>query len=162
MDNQLLDENLLNTTSDPEQLELASQGTRFGTFVIDRIVYFLLSMLIALAYFGMDTDAAANFDDSSASGKVLDYALGYLALIIYYSIFEIFFQGRTIGKMICGTRALTNDGEIMDAGTVIKRTLCRIVPFDGLSFLGSIGNGWHDRWSDTMVVTENSYQASLR
>jgi uncharacterized RDD family membrane protein YckC len=162
MDNQLLDDNLLNTTSDPERLELASQGARFGTFVIDRILYFLLSMVVAIAYFAVNPDAAATFDDNSVSGKLLDYGLGYIALFIYYSIFEAFFQGRTIGKMICGTRAVTVDGEIMDGGTAVKRTLCRIVPFDGLSFLGAIGNGWHDRWSDTMVVTESSYQASLR
>jgi uncharacterized RDD family membrane protein YckC len=162
MDDQLLDENLLNNFSDPEELELATQGARFGTYVIDRILSFGLSMLLALAYFAMNTDAAERFDENSANGKILDYAFGYLSLVVYYMVFETLCNGRTIGKMICGTRAMTTEGEIMSAGTVMKRTLCRIVPFDGLSFLGAIGNGWHDRWSDTMVVTENSYQASLR
>jgi hypothetical protein len=83
MDNQLLDDNLLNTTSDPERLELASQGARFGTFVIDRILYFLLSMVVAIAYFAVNPDAAATFDDNSVSGKLLDYGLGYIALFIY-------------------------------------------------------------------------------
>ncbi len=162
MENQLLDENLVNNFSDPAELEMATQGTRFGTYVIDRILSFGLSMVLAMFYFAMNPAAAESFDDTTASGKLLDYASGYLSLILYYVFFETVCKGRTIGKMICGTRALTVEGEIMDVGTVIKRTLCRIVPFDALSFLGAFGNGWHDRWSDTMVVTENSYQSSFR
>ena len=157
MENQLLDENLLSNSSDPEKLELASQGTRFGTYIIDRIFCFGLSMLIAVAYFAVNPEAADNFDDTTMNGKLLDYALGYFASVIYYAAFESIFKGRTIGKMICGTRAVSDDGELMSFGMVVQRTLCRIVPFDALSFLGAIGNGWHDRWSDTMVVTEQSY-----
>jgi uncharacterized RDD family membrane protein YckC len=162
MDNQLLDENLSHNFADPEQLELASQGTRFGTYIIDRIICLGLSIVLAGAYFVGNPGAADSFDDNAMNSKLLDYALGYLTAVIYYSIFEGIFKGRSIGKMICGTRAVTVDGEIMSFGTVLQRTFCRIVPFDALSFLGAIGNGWHDRWSDTMVVTENSYQTSLR
>jgi uncharacterized RDD family membrane protein YckC len=162
MEDQLLDENLVNNFSDPAELEVATQGTRFGTYVIDRILSFGLSMVLAMAYFAMNPAAAESFDDTTASGKLLDYASGYLSLILYYVFFETVCNGRTVGKMICGTRALTVEGEIMSLGTVVKRTLCRIVPFDALSFLGAFGNGWHDRWSDTMVVTENSYNASFR
>ena len=35
MDNQLLDEGLLNTNGNPAELEMASAGKRFGTFIID-------------------------------------------------------------------------------------------------------------------------------
>ncbi len=162
MDNQLLDEGLLNRDAEPVELEMASQGKRFGTFVIDRILSFGLSMIIALLYFAINPDAAERLEANNAFAKVIDYALGYLSLFIYYTFFEAVCNGRTIGKIICGTRALTVDGEIMDAGTVVKRTLCRMVPFDAFSFLGAYANGWHDRWSDTMVVNEADYQQSLR
>jgi uncharacterized RDD family membrane protein YckC len=162
MDNQFLDDDHSTPVLDSEKLEYATQGTRFGTFVIDRIISFGFSMVLAVIYFAMHPEAAARFDEAATSSKVLDYVFGYISLILYYAFFEIVFKGRTVGKMLCGTRAVTVEGEIMSAGTVLARTFCRIVPFDAFSFLGALGAGWHDRWSNTMVVTESSYKDAYR
>ncbi|MEF9476807.1 hypothetical protein ACR1PO_06925 [Chryseobacterium sp. RRHN12] len=40
------------------------------------------------------------------------------------------------------------------------RSLSRIVPFDGLSFLGV--NGWHDSLSETRVINLKNYQAEIQ
>ena len=159
MDNQFLDEGLQKTSAEPVELTMATQGKRFGTYVIDRIFSYIFAIFIAGAYFAMNPDNAEKLVSNSGFERGADLLFGYLSLLIYYTIFETLFKGRTIGKMICGTRAVTDEGQIMDFGTVLKRTFCRMVPFDALSYLGGYAYGWHDKWSDTMVVNENEYQA---
>ena len=163
MDNQFLDEGLLFKPAEPVELELASQGKRFGTYIIDSILSYIVIIGIMIVYVLINPNGLGSLEDDSSSSQLTQYLLIYVSIILYYAFFEIVCKGRTLGKMICGTRALTSEGAIMDGGTAFKRTLCRIVPFDPLSFLGGNGmRGWHDRWSDTMVVEEKSYQGSLR
>jgi hypothetical protein len=39
--------------------------------------------------------------------------------------------------------------------TIMIRSLCRLIPFDALSFLGATSRGWHDSISRTYVVQKN-------
>jgi uncharacterized RDD family membrane protein YckC len=61
-------------------------------------------------------------------------------------------KGKTLGKLITGTRALKMDGGNLTWKVAFMRSLCRIVPFEAFSAFG--GNPWHDRWTDTIVVKE--------
>lgn len=46
-------------------------------------------------------------------------------------------------------------GNKPDLGTLLLRNVIRIVPFEHLSCLGGkYSYGWHDKWSETWVVTE--------
>ncbi len=161
MDNQLLDDNLLRDSGDVAEFEMASLGKRFGTFVIDYLMTQVVVGILAVIYVAMNPDNLSVLVDETRN-KGMDYLLGVLGFFSYYWFFESVCKGRTIGKMVCGTRALTTDGELMSSGTVLKRTLSRLVPFDPLSFFGGYASGWHDRWTDTMVITEDSYKASFR
>ena len=60
----------------------------------------------------------------------------------------------TIGKYITGTRVVDLNGDAPDIEQYVKRSFSRIVPFEALSFFGSTPGGWHDRWSDTLVIDE--------
>lgn len=51
------------------------------------------------------------------------------------------------------------NGGLPTGNDFLKRNFSRIVPFDALSFLGSLG--WHDSWSDTRVVKRKSYLEAL-
>ena len=53
------------------------------------------------------------------------------------------------------------DGTKPDAQTIIKRTLCRLIPFDGLSFFGTPSRGWHDSMSDTYVVKKDLFDEKV-
>ena len=75
---------------------------------------------------------------------------GNVIFFLYYYLSEKFLNGRTIGKYVTGTKAVTILGGKPSNSDLLKRTFSRLVPFDALSFLGN--NGWHDSWSDTRVV----------
>lgn len=162
MDNQLLDEGMQSVHAEPVELTMATQGKRFGTYLIDRIFSYIFAIGLAGGYFAVNPEDAEQLLTNSGYERGADLLFGYLSLLVYYTFFETLFKGRTIGKMICGTRAVTDEGEIMTFGTVLKRTFCRMVPFDAFSYLGGYAHGWHDKWSDTMVVNESEYQAFLR
>lgn len=68
---------------------------------------------------------------------------------VYYPITEFLF-GATPAKLLTNTRVCTPIGESPSLSSILMRTLCRSIPFDGISFLGQ--NGWHDKFSHTTVA----------
>ena len=72
-------------------------------------------------------------------------------MLIYYVPQEAFW-GRTIGKLITGTRVVSEDGGPASFGQVVGRTFARMIPFEPFSFFGSTASGWHDSLSHTRVV----------
>jgi uncharacterized RDD family membrane protein YckC len=73
---------------------------------------------------------------------------------IYVSLMESMLKGKTIGKLVTGTRAVYTDGSRIDTGTAWQRGFSRIVPFEPFSALGSESDPWHDRWTNTYVIVE--------
>ncbi len=92
--------------------------------------------------------------------KIEEYLLGAVVALVYYSLFEMFLS-RTIAKYITKTVVVMRDGSKPDSGTIMKRTLCRLIPFNALSFLGD-GRGWHDTLSDTYVVQKELFEEKQR
>ena len=74
-----------------------------------------------------------------------------VVFLAYYIGMEVS-AGKTVGKYVTGTQVITEDGELPSAGTVVIRTLCRMIPFEAFSFFGSTPRGWHDKLSKTRVV----------
>lgn len=144
-DNTLLDTNLEDT---PVDYDYASTGQRFANYLIDQIVLYVLSGLIG-AVMGFLSPSIAEDETGLNIASIL------IALVVslgYYTIMEGS-SGKTIGKYITKTRALTEDGEPMDMGKTFVRSLCRLIPFEPFSFLGG-PLGWHDTLSKTMVVRD--------
>lgn len=129
-------------------LNYASQGQRFGNYIIDRIVALGFAILLG---FGVSIiySVPGGSADAVFEGLPL-YVLMYSAYVSYYTLSEAFLKGRTIGKLITGTYAVTNNGEPVTFQLAFFRSLSRIVPFEVFSGLGSAP--WHDRWTDTTVV----------
>ncbi len=82
---------------------------------------------------------------------VVNAIFGLLVTVLYYSLAEGY-SGRTLGKLITGTKVVTESGEEATMSDCILRSLSRLVPFEAFSFLGSEPRGWHDRWTKTRVV----------
>lgn len=131
----------------------ATQGQRLTNYIIDYIFLIGFGALIGavigllLGYF-----APEHLDILDQDNRLLDYVYGFIIGTIYYSFFEGF-TGRSIGKFFTKTKVVTEDGERPDFGTIFIRSMCRYIPFDAFSFLGSNASGWHDRFSKTTVVT---------
>jgi uncharacterized RDD family membrane protein YckC len=154
MENQLLD---VGFREENMNLEPVSSGKRFGNLLIDMVVWYIIAIVIMGVFFASNPDAIDELGRETTNAQLTAYLIIYGTMIGYYFLSETLFKGRTIGKMITGCRAINTDGSTINAGTAIKRTLCRIVPFEHFSFLGN-PVGWHDKWTSTIVVSEKEFQ----
>ena len=81
----------------------------------------------------------------------------YLLLFVLYMFgTEALFKGKSLGKLITGTRAVNEDGSDISAKTALLRGLSRIVPFEAFSALGNPSYPWHDKWTNTYVIDEKA------
>ncbi|WP_264536096.1 RDD family protein [Flavobacterium sp. N1736] len=142
---------------------LVSGGQRFLNYLLDNVFVLALIFLLAvfLAFFGtlLGFDGLISWMDNI--GDLEGRILFVVFTIIYYTVTEGLF-GRSLAKLITGTIVVDENGEKPDFGTILKRSLCRIIPFDGLSFLGSSGRGWHDTMSDTYVVNKKALDEEVK
>ena len=120
--------------------------TRFGHHVIDSIVMIVVILVIMYA---LDVIGIISFGGQLENINILTYLL----YIFYYPIME-FSLGKTVGKMLTKSTVVREDGGRITLGQAFGRSLCRLIPFDAFSFLGSTAVGWHDSISKTRVVKD--------
>jgi uncharacterized RDD family membrane protein YckC len=135
-----------------EPLE-ASRWSRFGTFVVDYLFFLGLAIVV-----GIIAALAGMGNVFETFGVWEERLFGILLMLLYYTFFEGLFA-RTPAKWIFGTKVVALDGSEPTAGAIVIRSLCRFIPFEPLSFFGSARNGWHDRLSDTRVVSLRKVRA---
>ncbi len=130
----------------------ASTGKRFLNYLIDLVLFyvivFLFGIILALT--------APSFIDDLNSGNtglnLLDRLFTLILYALYMSVVEAIFKGRSLGKLITGTKAVNLDGTPISAGTAFARGFSRAVPFCAFSALGTPCNPWQDSWTNTMVI----------
>ncbi|MEH6658235.1 RDD family protein [Leeuwenhoekiella marinoflava] len=125
---------------------VSSSGVRFVNFSIDFIVFLLLVLIASLA---LDSVFVTSNNDLLMA---IGYGMIILIFLAYYGLSEYFFQ-KTAGKYVTKTIVVTEQGNKPDGKTILIRSLCRLIPFDRLSYLVT-KNGFHDRFSNTRVVKE--------
>ena len=138
---------------------LASKAQRLANFIIDYIIQIFIGMTFGIV-FGLVCAYTDNYDllySFENSGKLTDYALGFSILFVYYTTTALLFK-RSIGKFITKTIVVLEDGSIPDNRTFLRRTFCRMIPFEQFSFLGGTGRGWHDSISNTYVVRKEDFE----
>ena len=79
---------------------------------------------------------------------------------MYYFLTEVYFA-RTLAKLVTRTIVVKNDGTKPSIQMIFIRTVCRFLPLEGLTFLGSIPWGWPDRFSWTYVVQKKKLAKSM-
>lgn len=132
---------------------LASKNKRFANHLLDLIPQYAISYGITYGFFyiGEFTGNYALNNYWSEMSTVEDYMITYGLMVLYYFIFEILSQ-KTLGKYVTNTKVVMHNGDIPTPKAVLIRTLCRLIPFDAFSFLGTKGKGWHDSISKTYVI----------
>ena len=136
-------------------LERASHGARFVNYLIDVVFFYALVFIGGIIYAivavptTISSGESASYGRDKASGTLEIYLVAYLAYVGVYTIFEGATKGRTLGKLITGTRAMQINGAPITWKDALIRSLIRIVPFEPLS---GFGTPWHDKWSNTQVV----------
>ncbi|HNE29546.1 MAG: RDD family protein [Saprospiraceae bacterium] len=144
-ENTLLDSNLEET---PVNYDYASSGLRFANYVVDQIVLYILSGAAGVVLGIMSPSVV----EDEAGLNIISILIALGVSLAYYTLMEGS-SGKTVGKYVTGTRALTEDGDPLDMSKAFIRSLCRLIPFEAFSFLGSV-RGWHDSISKTMVVKD--------
>lgn len=137
---------------------LASKKQRLANYVIDYIIQILLGGLVGTvigltAYFGENIFLQSIRDMT----KIQEFIFGCVIALIYYNLTEIFLA-RTVGKFITKTIVVMEDGSKPGYKTILIRTICRLIPFNALSFLGTPCRGWHDSLSNTYVVQKELFE----
>jgi ABC-type lipoprotein export system ATPase subunit len=84
--------------------------------------------------------------------ELIDLLILPALFLAYMFTFEAIF-GRTIGKMLFGTKVIVKtDGSRPTLGKILGRTMTRLIPWEFVSFLSKYPEGLHDSISDTQVV----------
>lgn len=126
------------------KINLASAGQRFGNYIIDAIIFYILIIAIVfiLAFMGLLSDS-----------PIVLYPLVFAVMLGYYIVMEASF-GKTVGKFVTGTKVVTENGEKPSFGAIVGRSFCRLIPFEAFSLLGSDTVGWHDSIPKTRVIRD--------
>ena len=124
----------------------AGKGLRFANFIIDYIAQSGLVFVIGIVIVLLWDEQGADFIES-----VPDVVFGIAILLIYYLSLEGT-TSRTFGKLVTGTKVVSEHYGKPTFGQVVGRTFARLIPFEAFSFLCESGRGWHDSLPKTYVV----------
>ena len=117
------------------KVKVISGGSRFGHYILDAVFILIIAVLLnAIGFNLLDGGEMSGFYfNSNGSGFQVNYS-GYVVTLLYYAISEIA-MGTTPAKAILGRVVINEYAEKPDFGTLILRTIIRIVPFEPLSCL---------------------------
>ncbi|MDB5200972.1 MAG: hypothetical protein JWQ27_381 [Ferruginibacter sp.] len=131
----------------------ATTGKRFANYIIDLIVFYLLLFLFGIIIALAAPSVIDGIPDDPGFG-LFDRLLAIFFYGVYMGIVEAVFKGKSIGKLITGTKAVNLDGSQISSRTAFGRGLSKAVPFCAFSALGTPCIPWQDKWTDTMVIDE--------
>jgi len=133
---------------------LATLSQRFLNLMIDTAMQLVL-FFVVLVFIVANAEAKGdnNFMTNLEHNRILQYTITTCIALLYYNICEVF-TARTVGKLFTQTIVVDEHGEKPNHETILIRSLCRLIPFNALSFLGISGRGWHDTISKTYVVNK--------
>lgn len=151
-----------NTNYIIEKKLLTSDRDRFFNCVIDFV--FILILIFVVSFLIVITGNIFQINIYNIWADIL-VGLGiwgtyFSFAVFYYLFFESVFS-RTIGKFITGSIVVNENGLKPSFGIICIRTLCRLIPFDALSFLGKSERIWHDSLSKTYVVEKKDLEKDM-
>ena len=143
--------------ADPEyHLAQASGGKRFANYIIDLLSFYALALSVGLVLVLANPATIDSLNDESLGFNILDRLITLVLYGLYMFAIETVFKGKSLGKLITGTRAVNEDGTNVSAKAALFRGLSRAVPFNALSALGNPAYPWHDKWTNTYVIDERA------
>lgn len=141
----------------------ATQGQRFFNLILDLLFIYVIILSVGTSII-LIADVANNFSVSDwveSMSWITIFCYGILILFLYYFLTEVYFS-RTLAKLVTRTVVVQKDGAKPKIKMIFIRTICRFIPFEALSYLGSISRGWHDGISGTYVVKKHKLAKNLK
>jgi uncharacterized RDD family membrane protein YckC len=138
---------------------LATKNMRFVNHLIDLIPQYgvIYGIGYLFLYIGDFSGNYALNNYWAEMSTLEDYFYSYTLMFLYFFTMESLTH-RSLGKYVTNTKVIMANGEKPTQVDIAKRSLCRMIPFDALSFLGVNGKGWHDAISNTYVVDINKFE----
>jgi uncharacterized RDD family membrane protein YckC len=137
--------NELTVEGPSEVLEPAPRWRRVANQLLDIVGITFAAMLLGFAL--RLVSMAVSVDVMQSTGPF--FGLG--VVFLYYFVCEAVF-GQTLGKLVTGTRVVTESGARAPLWLVLFRSIYRFVPLEPLSIFSRRRLMWHDLWSKTRVV----------
>ena len=143
----------------PVTVEVADYGERLAAFMIDFVIWTLLTLAIYIPVISLIGRVGGSLIAISIA-----LFLGFLIRNLYFIYFELAWQGATPGKRIMGLRVIERNGGPLLASAVIARNLTREVemflPLGILLASGRSANGMID-WSTLFIAIWLLFFAAL-
>jgi len=130
---------------------LASTGLRFANYLLDRIGMYIFIIGFVFLLEALKSQSTTYMYSVELSNVEL---ILMLTIMLTYWIIPEYLWGKTPAKFLTRTKVVTKSGKRPTFMTIVGRTLCRFIPFEPFSFLGSKPVGWHDSISNTRVVMD--------
>ena len=131
----------------------ADTGKRFANYLIDIVAFYSL-LIGAGVLLALVAPTSIQMLNDSPGGGVIDRLISLITYALFMFAQEAIFKGKSLGKLITGTRAVNFDGSRISTTNALLRGLSRAVPFCAFSAFGTPCNPWQDRWTDTLVMDE--------
>lgn len=146
----MIEDDILDDFERPIAIENASLGLRFVNNLVDGLfLQYGLGTLFSPFFEWLLFETNMEWGAFVAT----TFILNVLIAVTYYTLLEAY-AGKTLGKLLTGTRVLSEDGEKPSLSQCIGRSFTRFIPIEAFSFFGEEPRGWHDRWTNTVVVKE--------
>ncbi|MFT4092653.1 MAG: RDD family protein [Niabella sp.] len=125
----------------------ATTGQRLANYIIDVIIFYVLCFVLGFII----ASIIPSLFGYGGSTTFASYLIAIVVIVSYYTLLEGS-TGKSVGKIVTGTKVITENGDKTTYKDAFIRSVSRLVPFEPLSiFFGNSGM-WHDRWSHTRVV----------
>ncbi|TCJ14111.1 RDD family protein [Flaviaesturariibacter flavus] len=135
----------------------ADAGKRLVNYIVDQVAFIAFAAMLGLVAGVAGGDAAIEFVKRIEANFILNYLTSQLLYAFFMGSQEALFRGKTFGKMITGTRAVSRDGAPLSTDQAFTRGICRAIPLNTLSALFSTPPlPWHDQLSRTVVIDEKA------
>lgn len=142
---------------------LASRGQRLSNLILDLAIGYVIWITIGttIAIFA-DVANSSSLDNWISTMGRTEKGLSFAVVVgFYYYLTELYFS-RSIAKFLTKTYVIMKDGSKPNYKIILKRTLCRFIPFEAFSFLVGTAGGWHDSMSETYVVKKHEFEKQKR
>ena len=151
---------------------IAKTGARMAAYLLDIFIQILIAALLLILFFLMGIVNAQTFKVEVAGFGQLALAFLYVLYFFfqwgYFAYFEMFRHGQSPGKRKMMIRVIKDNGEALDASSIVLRNLLRAVDgFPLFHFLGGLvstidskSRRLGDMVSGTLVVHEMRFDLS--
>lgn len=140
-------------------LDLSPKWQRATHFIVDGVFAYLggIAFLWLLYFVAWPVDLDPLFEWLDTIHRRW---LRLAFVLLYYMAAEVGF-GNTVGKLLTGSAVSDTEGRPPGRKRMLVRTLCRLNPFDWLTFFDRDGKGFHDSFSGTYVIRRKSLKREL-